>query len=40
MSAAIRSVDYSRARGRGKGVLGLKEFSTLKNSSVKVETSG
>ena len=40
MSAVIRSFDYSRVKGRGKGVLGLKEFSALKNSSEKVETSG
>jgi len=40
MSAVIRSFDYSRVKGRGKGVLGLKEFSVLKNSSDKVESPG
>ena len=40
MSAVIRSFYYSRVKGRVKGVLGLKEFSVLKNSSENVETLG
>ena len=40
MAAVIRSFDYSRVRGRGKGVLGLKEFRGVKNSSETVDVQG
>ncbi len=35
MAGKINSFDYSKVRGRGRGVLGLKKFSGLNNSSEK-----